>query len=212
MLDINQIRRDYLLGGLKREDLNESPFDQFDLWLQQAIDSGLPDPTAMTLATVNADGQPDQRIVLLKHSDDKGLVFFTNYGSKKARDIAGNAQVGLHFPWHIMERQVRINGRAEKISVAETTRYFVSRPRESQIAAWASKQSRPISSRQLLMQQYEAMKDRFIGGEVPRPDFWGGYRVVPERFEFWQGGGKRLHDRFEYCRDDNAWTINRLAP
>jgi pyridoxamine 5'-phosphate oxidase len=213
LLDINQIRREYLLGGMRREDLQNSPYDQFDIWLQQAIDSGLPDPTAMTLATVDKEGQPDQRIVLLKHSDPRGLVFFTNYGSKKATDIAANPKVSLHFPWHIMERQLRINGRAEKISVAETTRYFVTRPRESQLAAWASKQSQPIGSRQMLMQQFEAMKEKFLGGQVPRPDFWGGYRVVPERYEFWQGGGSRLHDRFEYLRnEDGTWTINRLAP
>lgn len=213
MLDINQIRRDYLLGGLRRENLQHSPFEQFELWLQQAIDSGLPDPTAMTLATVDAEGQPDQRIVLLKHSDPVGMVFFTNYGSKKAQDIKANPKVSLHFPWHIMERQVRINGRAEKISAAETTRYFITRPRDSQVAAWASEQSRPISSRQILMQQFEAMKTKFLSGEIPRPDFWGGYRVIPERFEFWQGGGSRLHDRFEYRRtEDNSWAIERLAP
>lgn len=213
MLDINQIRRDYLLGGLRRENLQDSPFEQFELWLQQAIDSGLPDPTAMTLATVDAEGQPDQRIVLLKHSDPVGMVFFTNYGSKKAQDIKANPKVSLHFPWHVMERQVRINGRAEKISAVETTRYFLTRPRDSQVAAWASEQSRPISSRQVLMQQFDAMKSKFLSGEIPRPDFWGGYRVIPERFEFWQGGGSRLHDRFEYTRaPDDSWTIERLAP
>ncbi len=213
MLDINQIRRDYLLGGLRRDMLPGSPFDQFELWLQQAIDSGLPDPTAMTLATVDAAGQPDQRIVLLKHSDNNGLVFFTNYGSKKAQDIAANPRVSLHFPWHIMERQVRVNGRVEKISAAETTRYFITRPRDSQIAAWASDQSRAISSRQFLMQQFEDMKSKFLDDQVPRPDFWGGYRVIPERFEFWQGGGSRLHDRFEYrLGAEGAWAIERLAP
>ena len=213
MVDINQIRRDYLLGGLRRDNLSGSPFDQFELWLQQAIDSDLPDPTAMTLATVDGDGQPDQRIVLLKHSDSQGLVFFTNYRSKKARDIAANAKVSLHFPWQIMERQVRINGHAEKISAEETTRYFLTRPRDSQIAAWASDQSQPISSRKFLMQQFEDMKAKFLDSTVPRPDFWGGYRVIPDYFEFWQGGGSRLHDRFEYRRAaDGFWAIERLAP
>ena len=213
LLDINQIRRDYMLGGLRRDNLSGSPFDQFELWLQQAIDSDLPDPTAMTLATVDAEGQPDQRIVLLKHSDAQGLVFFTNYASKKAQDIAVNPRVSLHFPWHMMERQVRINGRAEKISAEETMRYFVTRPRDSQIAAWASKQSRPINSRKLLMQQFEDMKVKFLNSKVPPPDFWGGYRVIPDRFEFWQGGGSRLHDRFDYKRTpDGFWVIERLAP
>lgn len=213
MLDIDQIRREYLMGGLRRDNLSASPVEQFDLWLQQAIDSGLPDPTAMTLATVDAEGQPDQRIVLLKHSDNRGLVFFTNYGSKKGQDIAANPQVSLHFPWHIMERQVRINGYAEKISSADTARYFTTRPRESQLAAWASRQSQPIRSRKFLMQQFEDMKQRFEGADVALPDFWGGYRVVPTRFEFWQGGGSRLHDRFEYLSNgDGSWTLQRLAP
>lgn len=213
MLDIDQIRRDYLLGGLRREHLALSPFDQFELWLQQAINSDLPDPTAMTLATVDAEGQPDQRIVLLKHSDQSGLVFFTNYNSKKGQDIAHNPKISVHFPWHAMERQVRINGRAEKISAAETTRYFITRPRDSQVAAWASPQSQPISSRQFLMQQFESMKSKFLEADIQRPDFWGGYRIIPHRFEFWQGGGSRLHDRFEYLRNaDNTWVLRRLAP
>jgi pyridoxamine 5'-phosphate oxidase len=213
LLDIDQIRRDYLLGGLRRENLALSPFTQFELWLQQAIDSGLPDPTAMTLATVDSEGQPDQRVVLLKHSDDAGLVFFTNYESKKGQDIAANPRVSLHFPWHAMERQVCVNGRAEKIGRSETLRYFATRPRDSQLAAWASRQSYPINSRQELLDQFDALKAKFADKDIELPPFWGGYRVIPERFEFWQGGGRRLHDRFEYARNsDGAWEIQRLAP
>lgn len=212
-MDIDQIRREYLKGGLSRENLAADPIEQFNLWLQQAIDSGLPDPTAMTVATVAADGQPSQRIVLLKHLDRRGFVFFTNYGSRKAREIGDNPKVSLHFPWHMMERQVKICGLAEKVSSTETLKYFLSRPRESQWAAWASAQSRPIASRQLLMQQFQAIKQKFAQGQVPLPDFWGGYRVIPRQIEFWQGGANRLHDRFEYnLQPGGDWTIERLAP
>lgn len=216
MIDIDQVRRDYLQGGLQREDLAADPIEQFELWLKQAIDAGMQDPTAMTVATVNTDGQPSQRIVLLKQVDAKGFVFYTNYESHKAQDIAVNPLVSLHFPWHALERQVKICGRAEKVSTAESLKYFSSRPEESQLAAWASAQSRPVSSRQLLMQQFNAMKEKFKQGKIPLPDFWGGYRVVPTSIEFWQGGANRLHDRFQYTRtetgSDNDWLIARLAP
>lgn len=212
-MDLEQIRREYLLGGLRRDHLNDNPFIQFKSWLEQAVASGIPDPTALVLATVDADGQPDQRIVLLKHLDDQGFVFYTNYNSKKARDIISNPKVSLHFPWHMMERQVRVNGTASRLSAAESLKYFVSRPRDSQIAAWASQQSQRISSRQFLLEQFQRMKEKFADGKVPLPDFWGGYRVVPHRFEFWQGGGSRLHDRFEYVsRSTGDWDIGRLAP
>lgn len=211
-MDLHQLRRDFLKGGLTREDLQDDPVDQFELWLRQAIDSGLPDPTAMTLATVDALGQPAQRIVLLKEVNHEGFVFFTNYESAKAAHIADNPRVSLHFPWHPLERQVKIGGTAEKISTTESLSYFTSRPEESQLAAWASAQSRPISSRQLLMQQFQAMKDKFKQGKIPLPDFWGGYRVKPHVVEFWQGGAHRLHDRFRYQRSDDEWTIERLAP
>ncbi|MBC6906726.1 pyridoxamine 5'-phosphate oxidase [Saccharophagus sp. K07] len=212
-MDLEQIRREYLLGGLRRDHLNDNPFIQFKSWLEQAVASGIPDPTALVLATVDADGQPDQRIVLLKHLDDQGFVFYTNYNSKKARDIISNPKVSLHFPWHMMERQVRVNGTASRLSAAESLKYFVSRPRDSQIAAWASQQSQRISSRQFLLEQFQRMKEKFADGKVPLPDFWGGYRVVPHRFEFWQGGGSRLHDRFEYVSTSTGdWDIGRLAP
>jgi pyridoxamine 5'-phosphate oxidase len=212
-MDLEQIRREYLSGGLRRENLHQSPFEQFDVWLRQAVAAGIADPTAMVLATVDEQGQPDQRLVLLKQSDPSGLVFYTNYSSKKAHDISGNPKVSLHFPWYSMERQVRISGTASRVSLAESIRYFTSRPLESQIAAWASQQSAPISSRRLLLEQFERMKEKFREGKVPLPDFWGGFRVVPHRFEFWQGGASRLHDRFEYLLTaDGRWAIGRLAP
>lgn len=212
-MDLEQIRREYLLGGLRREHLHDNPFRQFDLWLEQAVASQIPDPTAMVLATVDREGQPDQRIVLLKQADDRGFVFYTNYASKKAQDIAANAKVSLHFPWHLMERQVRINGTAVRLSSAESLKYFATRPLDSQLAAWASPQSSRIHSRRLLLDQFALMKQKFKDGKIPLPDFWGGYRVVPSRFEFWQGGGSRLHDRFEYlATEPDTWDIGRLAP
>ncbi len=212
-MDIDQLRRDYRKGGLPLENLHDDPFEQFKMWMKEAIDFGLSDPTAMTLATVNAQGQPSQRIVLLKKFDAEGFVFFTNYGSKKAEDMAINPNVGMHFPWHEMDRQVKIAGVASKISKAESLKYFLSRPRESQLAAWASKQSQPITSRQFLMSQFASMKQKFSEGEIPLPDFWGGIRVVPESMEFWQGSVSRLHDRFVYRRGDNSqWDVNRLSP
>lgn len=212
-LHLEQIRRDYLLGGLRRENLQDDPIIQFEQWLKQAVDAKLKDPSAMTVATVDATGQPSQRMVLLKHLDAQGFVFFTNYQSKKANDLSVNPKVSLHFPWHELERQVKISGVVEKVSKAQTAKYFLSRPQESQLAAWASKQSTSISSRQLLLQQFNAMKQKFSKGEMPVPDFWGGYRVIPHVIEFWQGGSNRLHDRFEYNKQASGeWLIQRLAP
>ncbi|MEE8059098.1 MAG: pyridoxamine 5'-phosphate oxidase [Pseudomonadales bacterium] len=212
-MDLEQLRRDYLQGGLRREGLDPNPIVQFEHWLQQAIDAQINDPTAMTLATVDAEGQPSQRIVLLKQVDAQGFVFFTNYQSIKAQDIAVNSRVSVHFPWHILERQVKVCGRAEKVSKAESIKYFLTRPQQNQLAAWASAQSRPISSRQLLLQQFKAMKDKFAAGEIPLPDFWGGYRIVPQSIEFWQGRTNRLHDRFHYqLQTDGNWSIEQLAP
>lgn len=211
-MKLEEMRREYLKEKLTRDSLRDDPFAQFDYWLQQAVKSEIPDPTAMSIATVDAIGQPSQRLVLLKHIDTRGLVFFTNYGSAKARDIEGNQHVSLLFPWHMLERQVKIMGVAAKISTAESLSYFLTRPRESQLAAWASHQSQRISSRSALLAQFESMKQKFRHGDIPLPDFWGGYRVAPTSFEFWQGGANRLHDRFEYARSDDSWTIERLAP
>jgi pyridoxamine 5'-phosphate oxidase len=212
-MNLEEFRRDYLQGGLRRNDLPAQPLSLFSEWQQQAIASGLIDPTAMALATVDAKGQPSQRIVLLKSVDARGFVFYTNYNSRKAQEIAVNQQVSLLFPWHVMERQVRVCGRAEKVSLLESIKYFATRPRESQLAAWASGQSSKLSSRQILLGQLDAMRSKFDNGEVPLPDFWGGYRIVPHEIEFWQGGGNRLHDRFQYrLQQGNQWDISRLAP
>lgn len=212
-MDLESIRRDYLQGGLHRKDLDTNPIKQFDIWLKQAVDAGMRDPTAMTVATVNGEGQPSQRIVLLKEVNDQGFVFYTNFGSRKAQDIASNDQVSLHFPWHGLERQVKIGGVAEKVSTTQAAKYFLSRPQESQLAAWASEQSQPISTRDLLMQQFARMKEKFTDGKIPLPDFWGGFCVIPHTVEFWQGGNNRLHDRFQYSLQANGeWLIERLAP
>ena len=212
-MDLDHLRREYHKDGLPLEKLDDDPFRQFELWMQDALGFGLSDPTAMTLATVDKDGQPSQRIVLLKQFGKTGFTFFTNYGSRKMADIENNARVSLHFPWHGMDRQVHLKGVASRIARAESLKYFVSRPFESQLSAWASRQSERISSRQFLLMQFDAMKRKFADGEVPLPDFWGGIRVVPDCFEFWQGSVSRLHDRFEYVLDrDGGWNISRLSP
>lgn len=211
-MDIGDYRREYAKSGLNREDLSDSPFEQFEKWFEQAVQADIPDASAMTLATVSVDGKPTQRTVLLKLFDEKGFVFFTNYSSLKSKQIDGNANVSLLFPWTELERQIEINGTAEKITTAESLTYFLSRPRGSQLGAWASAQSSPITSRQILESQLQKMKRKFTQGEIPLPDFWGGYRVVPETIEFWQGGVDRLHDRFEYCQNKGNWDISRLQP
>lgn len=212
-MDISNFRREYLKSGLRRGDLESNPVSQFGRWLEQAQKTTIADPTAMILATVNKAGQPNQRAVLLKYFDDDGFVFFTNYGSRKAEDIAENDSVSLLFVWLKLERQVMINGKASKISTADSTRYFMSRPRNSQVAAWVSSQSRRLSSRRVLMQKFAEMKRKFGEGKIPLPSFWGGYRVVPAEMEFWQGRENRLHDRFIYRRQaDGLWQLERLAP
>lgn len=213
VVNYEEFRREYLAGGLDRDMLADCPIEQFERWLQQAVSGEISDPTAMVLATVDASGCPWQRIVLLKGVSTRGFVFYTNFSSGKARAIAQNPMVSLLFPWNMLERQVIVAGRAERMSTAESARYFLSRPRESQLAAWASRQSRPISARSLLEAQMNSLKEKFARGEVPVPDFWGGYRVLPERMEFWQGGAHRLHDRFRYYREDaGGWRIERLQP
>lgn len=212
-MDIHRLRKDYKSDALYRATLAADPLDQFATWFQEACRAELPEPNAMTLATVGPDLQPSLRTVLLKFYDHNGFVFFTNYGSRKAREMAENNRVALLFPWISLARQVTITGTAEKISTAESARYFASRPRDSQLGAWISRQSSILGSRQLLLQELEKMKNKFLKGEVPLPDFWGGYRVSPRTIEFWQGQTSRLHDRFLYTRQaDNTWTLERLAP
>lgn len=208
-----EFRREYTAGGLTREMLAASPLQQFERWLEQSVQARLEDPTAMVLATIDDQGRPWQRIVLLKGMSDGGFVFYSNHGSYKAEAIAGNPLVSLLFPWNELDRQVIVSGRAEKMSLAESASYFETRPRESQIAAWASRQSRPVSARAMLEKQVQALKEKFGNGDIPTPDFWGGYRVIPERIEFWQGGEHRLHDRFLYTKDkDEGWEIEQLQP
>ena len=211
-MDISDFRKEYQAGGLRRGNLLPEPVSQFELWFCQACDAGLHEPNAMTLATVSAEGKPSQRTVLLKYFDAAGFVFFTNYESRKAVEIAANPCVSALFPWIALERQVIVQGRAEKISTVESLKYFVSRPRESQMGAWVSQQSSVISSRQLLESKLAEIRRKFSSGEVPLPSFWGGFRIVPETVEFWQGGEGRLHDRFLYQRREEGWEISRLAP
>ena len=207
------MRRQYASRSLDLADLNADPFSQFDLWMREAIETELLEPNAMALATVSATGAPSVRTVLLKGFDARGLVFYTNYTSAKARDLAANTQVACLFQWLPLERQVSVRGRAEKISTEESLKYFLSRPHESQIGAWASQQSQVITTRALLEEKFAEMKNKFQAGQVPLPEFWGGYRVVPQTFEFWQGRPSRLHNRFVYRQEAaQSWQINRLMP
>ena len=211
-MDLKALRREYLRDGLDRANLGDDPFEQFERWMAQFLELDLPDPAAMTIATVAPDGQPCQRIVLLKHFDHSGFVFYSNYDSRKAQELVSNSKISLHFPWHVIERQVKICGVAEKISVEESWEYFSSRPKGSQIAAAASPQSLVIDSRAELMREYERIEQQYQDGNLPLPENWGGYRVMPDEFEFWQGGANRLHDRFRYSRRGGGWVVDRLAP
>jgi pyridoxamine 5'-phosphate oxidase len=212
-LEIASLRRDYASRGLERDDLAAEPFSQFRQWFQEAQSAELLEPNAMTCATADRTGRVTARTVLLKAFDERGFVFFTNTGSLKARQIADNPQAALLFAWLPLERQVSITGTVEKITAAETLAYFASRPFGSRLGAWVSQQSAIIPSRKLLEMKFEEMKNKFASGDVPLPDFWSGYRVVPGTVEFWQGGKDRLHDRFLYTRQpDDSWSIDRLSP
>ena len=204
---------DFSRPPLLIEELESDPIVQFEKWFREAWDENYPMPHAMSLATASAEGLPTVRTVLLKGYDSNGFVFFTNYGSRKAKQISGNPQAALLFPWVRLGRQVTVAGRVEKISKSESVQYFLSRPRGSQLSAWASAQSTVISSRAILESAFATVKRRFADGEVPLPDFWGGYRVDPDSIEFWQNRKDRLHDRFLYKREENgAWRIDRLTP
>ena len=208
--DLSNLRKEYLKSGIVKGDLESNPIEQFSLWFNQAIEANIIEPSAMSLAT--SDDYIGIRTVLLKFFDDKGFVFFTNYESKKSKQIQNNPQAALLFPWLALERQVKIIGSVEKITKLESLKYFSSRPKDSQIGAWSSQQSSRISSRAILVDQFAAMKKKFANGEIPLPEFWGGYRVVPQSIEFWQGRESRLHDRLIYERNDDGWDISRLSP
>lgn len=212
-MNTETLRRDVMAAGLHRDDLCSDPIKQFEQWYRQTTDTDLAEPSSMSLATVDTQGQPWQRIVLLKVFDAKGFVFFTNYSSRKAKQIANNSKVSLLFPWQALGRQVKVTGEAAKISTAESMKYFATRPRGSQIGAWASHQSQVIKSRAMLDAMFDEMKQKFLQGDVPLPSFWGGYRVTPVTIEFWQARDSRLHDRFIYRQDEKArWFIERLSP
>lgn len=207
-----ELRRDYSLKELSRLTVDRDPFVQFSYWMDAAIESGISDPNAMTLATVDPKGRPSARVVLLKGYGPDGMVFFTNYESKKGNDLAGNPNAALHFFWRELERQVAITGRVQKTSAEESESYFQSRPEASRLGAWASKQSQVIRSRRFLEDEMESLRTQFEGREIPCPPYWGGYRLVPACFEFWQGRQSRLHDRIVYEHNGESWEIFRLSP
>lgn len=214
--DYHQERREYDYTELSRDGLSSDPFKQFSYWMDQAIGNQIMDPTAMSVSTVDGAGQPHSRVVLLKESDDKGLVFYTHYDSDKGQQIAQNAKAALLFFWPQMDRQIRIEGILEKVSVEQSENYFHSRPRDSQLAAASSQQSAVVPGRKTLEQNYAIQEQLFEHIEVNRPEHWGGYRLVPNRFEFWQGRPNRLHDRFVFIKQPSdchqAWSIDRLSP
>lgn len=211
-MDISNLRKDYCQAGLTRADLSDTPFSQFHTWFEQAQSAGIEEPNAMSISTVSKDGVPSSRTVLLKLYDEKGFVFFTNYSSQKAQEIKNNPNVALLFAWLSLERQIRITGTVKKISKKESFTYFMSRPKGSQIGAWISPQSKIIESREFLTKKLLEMKEKFSNGDIPLPNSWGGYRIIPNKFEFWQGRTSRLHDRFVYEKKNDEWIINRIAP
>lgn len=212
-MDIGNLRKDYQAAELRRADLAADPFGQFSRWFSEALAfPGVAEANAMSLATADLSGRVFNRTVLLKAWDERGFVFFTNYGSDKSRQLAGNPRASLLFPWVPMERQVIVTGVAEKTSLAENEAYFQSRPAASRLGAWASPQSQVVESREALERLLEKAGARFPDGDIPLPEDWGGFRVVPETVEFWQGRTNRLHDRFRYTRVTAGWQIDRLAP
>lgn len=207
------MRKHYQHEGLAEKQLAAEPVAQFTEWFHQAVDAGVDEPNAMVLGTADAQGRPSSRTVLLKGYDRRGFVFFTNYGSRKGSELAVNPWASLLFPWISISRQVVVTGRVEKVGRDETAAYFRTRPHGSQLGAWASEQSSPVSSREVLEQRYADLERRYPEGEgVPVPPFWGGYRVVPEAVEFWQGRENRLHDRLRYVAEGEGWRVERLCP
>ena len=209
---LRDIRTNYQKFELTEQTVDKDPIRQLTLWLHDAVSGKAPDPTAMILSTIDADGNPESRVVLLKELSDDGLIFFTNYNSKKGNQISANSNVSVVFFWAETERQVRIKGIAEKIAETESESYFLSRPLESQLGAWASPQSQIIESRQIIDNNYNHYQHYFQNNELKKPPYWGGFLIRPEYFEFWQGRSNRLHDRIEFSKVENQWKIQRLAP
>lgn len=209
--DIADLRTEYQRETLDEHSVSHNPFEQFSRWMDEVLAAEVLEPTAMTLATVSADGRPSARTVLLK-GIDTGFVFYTNYTSRKGMDLAANPYASLLFFWPDLQRQVRVEGRVEKITIEESEAYFVTRPLGSRIGAWASQQSQPLPSRDELERRTAELEREYADGNVPLPPFWGGYRLVPDAIEFWQGRPSRLHDRILYERGETGWTITRLSP
>jgi pyridoxamine 5'-phosphate oxidase len=210
--NLADLRREYSKSELSEQSVSADPVEQFAAWIDEALKAEVPEPTAMTLGTVSADGRPTSRVVLLKGFDDQGFVFYTNYESRKGRDLAGNPNAVIHFFWPELERQVNITGVAARVSNEISDEYFQSRPLTSRVGAWASNQSEPIESRAVLSERVADLIAQYANGEVPRPPHWGGFRIVPDRIEFWQGRESRLHDRICYELDGINWRISRLSP
>jgi pyridoxamine 5'-phosphate oxidase len=210
--EIEGLRKKYSLIELNEKTVSKDPFEQFDIWFKDALNSRLPEPNAMIISTVNRTGIPSVRTVLLKSYDNRGFVFFTNYESKKGRDLGENPNTAILFLWKEIGRQVRISGSVVKTMQNESELYFRSRPIESRLGAWASKQSSVLPSRENLIENYEKFRKQFEGKEIPLPPHWGGFRVIPEEFEFWQGRENRLHDRICYIIKGKDWHISRLSP
>jgi pyridoxamine 5'-phosphate oxidase len=211
-MSLADLRRDYSLAGLQEKDLARDPFRQFEKWFQEAEAGKVIEPNAMTLATASREGRPSARTVLLKGVDGRGFVFYSHYASRKGRELEANPNATLVFPWLALERQVIVEGAVTKIAREESEAYFHSRPRGSQLGAWVSQQSAIITNRAVLDDAFKAVEKQYAGQEVPMPPHWGGWRLVPELVEFWQGRRSRLHDRLRYRRTKDAWTVERLAP
>jgi pyridoxamine 5'-phosphate oxidase len=211
-MNIADLRKEYTAAGLREAEMHADPIEQFSQWLRLAVAAELPEPNAMTLATVDGTGGPSARMVLLKGVDARGFVFFTSYTSRKGRELAERPRAALVFFWGELERQVRVEGAVEKVSREETERYFASRPRGSRLGAWSSNQSAVVGSREELEKRLERLEEEYLDRDIPAPPSWGGFRVIPSAIEFWQGRANRLHDRIVYQRGEGGWVMRRLGP